>query len=271
MRHYTTLLFALLAVSYSVHSTPLGCKGESLENLVKTPLLVPQVLASKPHDKTRFTQGLVIEQDRIYESTGNYGKSKIFKSDLDSGRVLSKKSLHKKYFGEGLTLWGDKLYHITYKSRRGFVYDKLSLKTTRRFKLFGSGWGITHNNQHLIISDGTENLAFFDPDTLQPVKEIEVYDEGKPLKRLNELEYINGFLLANVWQTNLIAIINPASGQTIAKIDLSNVVAKQSSNKKASVLNGIAYDSVKDALWVTGKYWTELYQVCLKKVETEAV
>ena len=226
-------------------------------------VLYPQVLASKPHDITNYTQGLVIEDDYLYESTGNYGKSKVFKSQLSSGLILKQKSLESQYFGEGLTLWGDKLYQVTYQEKKGFVYDKNTLTQLADFKLLIDGWGITHDDKHLIISDGTEFLSLFDPKTLLPIKKIEVTHNGKPLMALNELEYINGHLFANLWLTNHIAIINPVTGKVRAMLDLTELVEKQSSNEKASFLNGIAYDANDSSFWVTGKYWSSLYQLCL--------
>jgi glutamine cyclotransferase len=225
--------------------------------------LYPRVLSNKPHDVKNYTQGLVIEDGFLYESTGHYGKSKVFKSQLSTGTILKQRSLEDQYFGEGLTLWGDKLYQVTYQERKGFVYDKNTLAQLAEFKLVIDGWGITHDDKHLIVSDGTEFLSFFDPKTLLPVKKLEVTHEGKPLLSINELEYINGYLFANLWITNHIAIINPVSGKVRAMLDLTELVEKQSSNEQASFLNGIAYDAKDSTLWVTGKYWSSMHQICL--------
>ncbi|NQZ13152.1 MAG: glutaminyl-peptide cyclotransferase, partial [Algicola sp.] len=225
--------------------------------------LYPRVLASLPHDVKNFTQGLVIDDNHLYESTGHYGKSKVIKSQLNTGKILKQKSLEEQYFGEGLTLWGDKLYQVTYQERKGFVYDKNTLAQLAEFKLLGDGWGITHDDKHLIISDGSAFLSFLDPKTLQPVKKVKVTAKGEPVLDINELEYINGYLFANLWLTNHIAIINPVTGKVRAMLNLSKLVEKQSSNKQASELNGIAYNANDNTLWVTGKNWSSLYQICL--------
>ncbi len=216
-----------------------------------------------PHDANAFTQGLVFVNGMLYESTGQRGQSSVRMVDLATGRVLQQHDLAANYFGEGLTDWNGQLIQLTWESHTGFVYDTFSFRTLRTFTYPWEGWGLTHDSRHLILSDGTAVLHLLDPATLKPVGEIRVTAEGKPVLNLNELEYIHGEIYANIWETNRIARISPATGKVIEWIDLSGLRPKSAQQNPNAVLNGIAYDGQHDRLYVTGKLWPVLYEIKL--------
>lgn len=216
-----------------------------------------------PHDTSAFTQGLVFVNGMLYESTGEQGHSTLRMVDLASGRVLQRHDLAEKYFGEGLTDWQSHLIQLTWQSHLGFVYDTFSFRTLGTFTYPWEGWGLTHDSRHLILSDGTSVLRLLDPSTFKPVGKIQVTADGKPVLNLNELEYIHGEIYANIWETNRIARISAASGKVIAWIDLSGLRPSSVQQNDNAVLNGIAYDSQHDRLYVTGKLWPNLYQIKL--------
>ena len=216
-----------------------------------------------PHDAAAFTQGLVIVNGMLYESTGLFGQSSLRMVDLSSGRVLQQHDLAARYFGEGLTDWKNQLIQLTWQSHLGFVYDTFSFRTIRTFTYPWEGWGLTRDSRHLILSDGTSVLHLLDPATFKPVGEIRVTADGKPVLNLNELEYIHGEIYANIWETNRIARISPATGKVIEWIDLSGLRPAAVQQNDNAVLNGIAYDSQHDRLYVTGKLWPTLYEIKL--------
>ncbi len=218
------------------------------------------VLDSFPHDTDAFTQGLVYDDGVLYESTGIWGKSSVRRVDLDSGTVQQQTDLASSYFGEGIVLWQDTLIQLTWQSRKGFVYDKDTFEQTGDFTYASEGWGITHNGAELIMSDGTSTLRFLNPDTFAVTREITVTDEGAPVTRLNELEYIHGEIWANVWQTDTIARIDPADGRVAGWLDLTGLLTPSQAGT-ANVLNGIAFDSVNDRILVTGKLWPLMFQI----------
>lgn len=223
-----------------------------------------------PHDSSAFTQGLVMVGGMLYEGTGLNGRSSVRAVDLATGRVLQSVKVPDKYFGEGLTDWGGNLIELTWMAHRGFVYDRFSMRLLRTFEYKGEGWGLTHDRQHLIMSDGTPVLRFLDPVTFKVVRTLAVSDGGKPVKELNELEYIHGEIYANVWQTDRIARISPATGKVLGWIDLSGLWEDEPRDGNA-VLNGIAYDDKNDRLFVTGKLWPKLFEIKLvpEAVETK--
>ncbi|HET9098929.1 MAG TPA: glutaminyl-peptide cyclotransferase [Acidobacteriaceae bacterium] len=216
-----------------------------------------------PHDATAFTQGLVFVNGMLYESTGLRGQSSLRMVDLASGRVLQKHDLAGKYFGEGVTNWQNHLIQLTWQSHLGFVYDTFSFRTLRTFIFPWEGWGLTHDSRHLILSDGTSVLHLLDPSTFKPVGKIQVTADGQPVMNLNELEYIHGEIYANIWETNRIARISPVTGKVIEWIDLSGLRPQSVQQNDNAVLNGIAYDSQHDRLYVTGKLWPNLYWIKL--------
>jgi glutamine cyclotransferase len=218
-----------------------------------------RIINTYPHDPGAFTQGLLFSDGRLYESTGLYGQSTLREVDLTTGRILQSYALPPAYFGEGITLFRDEIIQLTWQSGRGFVYDRDNLALRRQFSLAGEGWGLTHDGQRLILSDGSATLRFLDPDTFAPLGRLQVYDEHGPVRRLNELEYIAGEIYANVWQTDHIARIDPTSGQVTGWIDLAGLLGP--TGEPVDVLNGIAYDPATGHLFVTGKLWPRLFKI----------
>jgi glutaminyl-peptide cyclotransferase len=227
------------------------------------PNLTYKVLNTYPHDRMAFTEGLVIDGGALYESTGLNGQSSLRRVDLESGKVLQSVPLDQQYFGEGVTTWKDQIVQLTWQSHVGFVYDKATFKLLKTFNYPGEGWGLTHDDQSLIMSDGTPTIHFLDPVTLQETKRITVTDKGQPIVNLNELEYVHGEILANVWQTDHIARIAPDTGAVIGWIDLAGLLSQADRQQPVDVLNGIAYDAVRDRLFVTGKLWPKLFEIAL--------
>ena len=214
-----------------------------------------------PHDRTAFTQGLIFEDGVLYESTGLYNHSTLRRVELETGKVLQLYALPNQFFGEGITVFDDKIIQLTWKSNRGFVYDKNSFDLLLEFSYPTEGWGITHDGSRLIMSDGTATLYFLDPQTFKKVGQVEVHDNG-PVAGLNELEYIQGEVYANIWKEENIAIINPQTGQVKAWIDLRGIRDLENGDT-ANVLNGIAYDAKENRLFVTGKRWSQLFEIQL--------
>jgi len=212
-----------------------------------------------PHDETAFTQGLVFEDGVLYEGTGLYGQSTLRRVELETGNVTQLYSLSDGFFGEGITIFGDKIVQLTWNSGKGFVYDKSSFELLHEFEYpTKEGWGITHNGSALIMSDGTSALYFLDPETFQPLGQVEVYDEA-PVVLINELEFINGSVYANIWKEEKIAIINPQTGQVTGWIDMEGI--RDLVNQDSNVINGFAYDQNGDRLFVTGKWWSKLFEI----------
>ena len=225
-----------------------------------------EVVKVYPHDQNAFTQGLVIENGVLYEGTGLYGSSTLRRVDLETGNVLQSYALPDEFFGEGITVFGDRIIQLTWQNQKGFAYDKNSFDLLQEFSYPTEGWGITHNGSTLIMSDGTANLYFLDPETFQKVGQVEVRDGNASVTNLNELEYINGEVYANIWMTDKIAIIDPQTWQVKAWIDLTGIYT-QENNDPNSVLNGIAYDAEGDRLFVTGKLWSQLFEIKLIALE----
>lgn len=222
-----------------------------------------------PHDRTAFTQGLVYDDGYLYESTGLYGRSKINVIDLTDNRIVKSLDMDERYFGEGLTVKDDLLVQLTYRERMGFVYDKQTLKITGEFKYPVEGWGITYDGSHLIMSNGSSRLFYLDPATYRRVRSVEVTENDLPVVNLNELEYIDGLIFANIWRTNDIVQIEPGSGQVTGKIDLGELAERYANDKNVDVLNGIAYDKKDGRLFVTGKLWPEIFEIELVPVPDE--
>ena len=220
-----------------------------------------EVVKVYPHDEDAFTQGLVIDSGVLYEGTGLWGRSSLRRVDLETGSVAQVYSLPGDVFGEGITVFGDRIIQLTWRSHKGFVYDKGSFELLQEFSYPTEGWGITNNGSLLIMSDGSANLYFLDPETFTKVGQVEVHDNG-PVTELNELEYINGEVHANVWGEDRIAVINPVSGQVTAWIDLTGIYTREVTDPN-SVLNGIAYDTDGGRLFVTGKLWSQLFEIKL--------
>lgn len=220
-----------------------------------------RTVAVYPHDPAAFTQGLVYAQGVLYESTGRYGATTLRKVDLESSEVLQIRTLPDLYFGEGLTLFDDRLYQLTWREQVGFVYDQETFRLLRTFSYATEGWGLCHDGQRLIMSDGTSTLRFLDPDTQVETGSIEVVLDGHPVSRLNELEYVQGEVFANVWQTDTVVRIDPETGQVTGIIDLRGLLLPEDRLLPVDVLNGIAYDKERDRLFVTGKLWPKLFEI----------
>lgn len=220
-----------------------------------------RVIDEYPHDIYAWTQGLSFQDDVLYEGTGQYGRSQLRKVDLATGEILQYRSLPDLFFGEGIAVFDNRIYQLTWQSHTGFVYDKNSFELLQTFSYPTWGWGLTHDGSRLIMSDGSAALYFLDPETLTKVGQIEVRDADGPVIMLNELEYIEGEIYANVWQTNRIARIDPGTGQVTGWIDLTGLLKPEDLGQQVDVLNGIAYDAVGDRLLVTGKLWPKIFEI----------
>lgn len=217
-----------------------------------------------PHDRRAFTEGLTYLKGILLESTGLNGLSTLRKVDLQTGRVLQEVELSSEYFGEGMTVLGDRIFQLTWKNQKGFVYNLETMELEREFSYAGEGWGLTTDGKSLIMSDGTNQIRFLDPATFQVTRTISVFSQGQPLAMLNELEYVKGEIFANIWQTPSVARIDPATGNLLGLVDFSGLLAPEDRDSHTDVLNGIAYDPDGDRLFVTGKDWPKLFEVRLK-------
>ena len=221
-----------------------------------------EIVHTYPHDASAFTQGLIYVEGHLYESTGLNGRSSLRMVDLPTGNVLQKHDLPAEYFGEGLTDWESSLIQLTWTSHRAFVYDRFSFSPQRTFAYQGEGWGLTHDRTQLIMSDGSSYLRFLDPKSFQVTRRVQVVDDtGHGIENLNELEYIRGEIYANVWQTDDIVRISPRTGKILGRIDLGGIIDKRELHGDGAVLNGIAYDSAHDRIFVTGKLWPKLFEI----------
>jgi glutaminyl-peptide cyclotransferase len=219
------------------------------------------VLGSHPHDPEAFLQGLVWHDGGFYESTGLYGRSYLRRVAFPSGDVLQQVALPDEYFGEGLALVGDRLVQLTWRSKRGFVYDRVTFGLLGGFAYETEGWGLTYDGASLIMSDGSDVLTFLDPEGYQPVRTLPVTLDGRPLRALNELEWIEGEIWANVWQTDLIVRIDPATGRVTGVMDLTGLLPSDRRTGREDVLNGIAYDPAGQRIFVGGKLWPLLFEI----------
>jgi glutamine cyclotransferase len=244
-----------------------GCqpKKNNEQPVTSDPLIINyDVIATLPHDDKAFTQGLTIYKNKIIESTGQ-SNSWIAEVDAGTGKQEKKVSLDTRYFGEGIAVLNNKIYQLTWKNKIGFIYDFKTYKQLGEFNYTTEGWGITTNNINLIMSDGSEKLFFLDTLSLKTVKTINVTDENSPVKKLNELEFINGYIYANVWETPVIVKIDPSNGKVVGKINLTSIANEiEAMYPNADVLNGIAFDTNSKALLITGKLWPKAFLIRLK-------
>lgn len=229
------------------------------------PVYTYTILRTYPHDENAFTQGLVYEDSFLYESTGQYGDSSLRKVEPTTGQVLKIYEMDRRYFGEGIALQGNRIVQVTWQNREGFIYDKETFQPIQTFTYTSEGWGITYDGREFIMSDGTSTLRFLDADTLQTTRTIQVTSQGQPVVRLNELEYVEGEIFANIWFSDRIARINPENGNVTGWIDLSGILPQEDRTPYTNVLNGIAYDAKTGELYVTGKYWPKLFVIEVKK------
>lgn len=232
------------------------------------PVLGVTVVKSYPHDPHAFTQGLEYFDGSLYESTGRSGQSTLRQTVLATGAVLKQISLPPQYFGEGLTIFRDQVYQLTWLTKIGLVYDVRSFRQVGEFHYDTEGWGLTHDDSSLILSDGTNQLLFIDPVLFKVTRTLEVYAGNEAVTNLNELEYIHGEIFANVWHSTRIARIDPRSGQVLAWIDLT-AVAEREKHGAEDVLNGIAYDAKRGRLLVTGKDWAAVYEIRVEGMPRE--
>ena len=226
--------------------------------------LTYEVVNSYPHDPDAFLQGLVWYDNGFYESTGLYGRSTLRRVEFPSGKVVKSIALAPELFGEGLALVGDHLIQLTWQAHRGFVYDRESFKLLREFTYDTEGWGLAYDGKNLILSDGSSTLSYLDPQTYQSVRKLQVTMNGRPITELNELEFIEGEIWANVWETDLILRIDPATGQVTSFLNLKGILAPSDRKGTEDVLNGIAYDSERKRVFVTGKLWPRLFEIKVK-------
>ena len=230
--------------------------------LAEVPVYGYEVVNTYPHDPEAFTEGLFYLNGFLYESTGLEGHSSIRKEKLETAEVVQKIAVPPQYFGEGIVNWKRHLVSLTWKAQVGFVYDLATLKVQRKFSYPGEGWALTQDGKRLIMSDGTPDLRFLDPDTLQETGRITVTYEGKPVRYVNELEWVKGRIYANVWHTNMLVLIDPASGAITGLVNLAGLLSPtEHLAGPESVLNGIAYDAARDRLFVTGKNWPKLFEI----------
>lgn len=258
----------------TISTTTDGTTGENYSDFLLLSDIIPQkfsykVIKNYLHNIEHFTEGFEIHNGFLYESTGQEGTSSIYKIDLSNWKVVKESKLDDKYFGEGITILNGKIYQLTYKTQIGFVRDLNTFELIKTWNYKNEqGWGMTNDSKYLIMSDGTEFITYLDPETLTEVKRIQVCNQKGVVNNINELEYINGEIWANLWTTDTIIKIDPKTGKIVAEIDLKGLLSSSLSNNKnqVDVLNGIAYDHEKNKIYVTGKLWPKLFEIELVKI-----
>jgi glutamine cyclotransferase len=247
-----------------------ACQSASIANL-KTPgngavpLYGYEVVHAWPHDRSAYTQGLVFNDGKLIESTGQVGHSSLRRVELETGKVLQKVDVDAPYFAEGITLLKGKIYQLTWQQQLGFVYDAWTFEKIGEFHYRGEGWGLANDGQSLILSDGSNRIRFLDPGSFAVRKTIAVVDGKAPVNELNELEYVQGEIYANIWHADRIARIDPQNGAVVGWIELTGLLARGEVSDEEAVLNGIAYDETNDRLFVTGKLWPKLFEIRLTR------
>ncbi len=268
--NYKLLVVALIisAVSCKNNEHSETDTSNSSNTIAAPQMIMHTLVGMHPHDTSSFTEGLQLYDNALFESTGMYGSSKLIKSDLSTGDVIKEIALAGNYFGEGISILRDTIYMMTYQEKTGFKYDAKTLKQVGTFSYDNEGWGMTNDGTSLIQSDGSSNLYYREPSTFRTQKIVSVTDNNGPVAMINELEYVDGFIYANVWHTNYIIKIDPSNGHVVAKTDLSDITNQVARENPAidqeSVLNGIAYHPVKKTFYVTGKRWPAIYEIKLQ-------
>lgn len=258
-------MLAALLVATALLAVPTARPAQAQNDSIPPALLTPyQVAGSTPHDTTAFVEGLVWYDGGFYESDGLNGESTLRRLAFPSGEVVKKLDISREYFAEGLTLVGDRLIQLTWQTKKGFVYDRDSFNLLGDFAYDTEGWGLTYDGSSLIRSDGSNTLYFLDPDTFQVKRSVAVTLNGRPLQRLNELEWIKGEVWANVWLTDMIVRIDPSNGQVVGVLDMTGLLQQPRGDPDA-VLNGIAYDADTDRIFVTGKLWPLMFEIHLQQ------
>jgi glutamine cyclotransferase len=222
-----------------------------------------RVINTYPHDPSAYCQGLIFEDGWLYEGTGKEGQSELRRVELETGKVVQSVALAERFFGEGITAFGDRIYQLTWKHGVGFIYERKSLKKLREFRYRGQGWGLTHDGKRLILSDGTPTLRYLDPESLEEIGRLRVTARGRPVHHLNELEFVNGEILANVFPTDFIARISPADGRVLGWVDLRGLLPPRDRTPETEMLNGTAHDAKGARLFVTGKNWPKLFEIAI--------
>jgi len=255
----------LILVSFFYLSVVVTCSKDPVSPVTSTPPsnYTYQIIEEFPHRQDAFTQGLYYYNGFLYESTGLYGNSSLRKVDLNTGTVLDSFALQNQYFAEGMTIFQNRIYQLTWRSNIGFVYQVDDFSVIDTFSYSTEGWGLTHDDTHLIMSDGTDTIRFINPTNFQEVRKIGVTWEGERVNLINELENIDNYIYANIWYTDRIAIISPESGTVISWINLADILGVNDCPQPINVLNGIAYDSASERLLVTGKLWCKLFHINL--------
>jgi glutamine cyclotransferase len=228
-----------------------------------TPQYTFAIVRVFPHDTSAYTQGLAYRDGLLYEGTGRNGQSSLRKVRLETGEVIQRLDLTSEYFGEGITLFRDKVVQLTWKSGVGLVYDLRSFQLLRKFSYSGEGWGLTANGSQLFMSDGTSEIRVLDAETFREIRRLKVHDGLTPVDQLNELEFVEGQIFANVWHSNRVAQISPQTGEVVGWIDLSGILSPVYRLETEAVLNGIAYDPLRKRLFVTGKLWPSIFEIRL--------
>lgn len=252
------IILSLLLLAAALSSSAMGEQGALPPEV---PVYGYRVCKVFPHDSEAFTQGLAMADGALYEGTGLNGRSSLRRVVLETGAVLRSRVLPREFFGEGVTVLGNRIFQLTWRSGIGFVYDRNTFALLRTFIYPAEGWGLTTDGTRLIASDGTATLRFLDPESLKEQGRLEVVDRSGPVGGLNELEYVEGSIYANVWQTERIAMIDAQSGRVTGWLDLSGLLTVEERSRPVDVLNGIAYDSRTGRLYVTGKLWPRLLQI----------
>lgn len=256
-----TQTFRATAYKDGLHQT--ASVSIKLKSNIKPKQYTYRVIKTYPHDPDAYTQGLFYKDGFLYEGTGQKGASTVRKVELETGKVLQSINIEDKHFGEGITLFNDKIYQLTWTSQIGFVYDFSTFKQIRSFSYSTQGWGLTNDDKELIMSDGSNIIHFMEPDNFAELHRIEVYNDKEAVEELNELELINGDIFANVYQTDLVVIIDPKTGGVKGVIDFKGLLKSSDRTGSEDVLNGVAWDEAGKRLFVTGKLWPKLYQVQL--------
>ncbi|MGH9871450.1 MAG: glutaminyl-peptide cyclotransferase [Pyrinomonadaceae bacterium] len=253
------LVLLLCIATLNCQTSPTATSGE------KIPTYGYEVVHVYPHDRDAFTQGLIFHDGNLLESTGEVGRSSLRRVETDTGKVLQKVDVSPPYFAEGITLLKGKIYQLTWQHQLGIVYDALTFEKTGEFKYTGEGWGLANDGQSLILSDGTNRIRFLDPENFQVTKTIAVLDGKTPVMEINELEYVQGEIYANIWHADRIARIDPKTGTVVGWINLAGLLAPGEVQDEEAVLNGIAYDQVNGRLFVTGKLWPKVFEIRLTR------
>ena len=261
MKLNSPLSTAIFIISIHCGTTLMIPMGYCNSPIAETNQLTYVIVNEFPHDTEAFTQGLAWDSGNVYEGTGLHGQSSLRRVNLHTGKVEIQRNYDKQIFAEGITIYKDKIYQLSWKNNLIFQYDKHDMSLANSMNFPYQGWGITHNEELLIVSDGTDRLYFLDPNTIAEKHRIYVHDNQGRVDQLNELEYINGMIYANIWNSEKIAIIDPENGFVTSYLDLRGLSSQQKSEKKSGVLNGIMYDPENDRLFVTGKLWSSIFEI----------